>query len=306
MLVSVIIPCFNVENYIQECITSVINQTYKSIEIICVDNNSTDKTFSILEDLKREYPSLIHLYKESVEGAPFARNKGLQVAKGEYIQFLDADDLLMPNKIQHQIDLILNHKTDIGFIAAACIKKSLDNKDTVVSEIDKNIFLSPFINKAGNTCSNLWNKISMQNVGGWNEHIKSSQEADLMLRLVLNGHEFLIDNEPLTIVRERESGQISQRDPGKKWRQFIEIRLNYLDSLKKNKADVYNKYKNIFFDFLMVSVLTYAKYDKSEAVNIYNKYIKSEWISSGSYGFNVFKVILIKLIGLKIFLRVYL
>ena len=69
MLVSVIIPCFNVEAYISECIDSVISQTHSDLEIICVDNNSTDGTFQILQDYKNKYGAKFQVLKELKKGA---------------------------------------------------------------------------------------------------------------------------------------------------------------------------------------------------------------------------------------------
>ncbi len=107
MLVSVVIPCYNVEDYIEECIHSAFAQTHKPIEVICIDNNSTDNTWQKLKQLQEKYPSLL-IDKELKPGAPAARNKGLALSKGEWIQFLDADDLLLPEKIEHQAKLLQN------------------------------------------------------------------------------------------------------------------------------------------------------------------------------------------------------
>lgn len=305
MLVSVIIPCYNVEDYIEECISSVINQTYALIEILCVDNNSTDRTVLRIKALQKSHPSL-QLLSEQKPGAPFARNKGLNKAKGEYIQFLDADDLLQRTKIEHQVSLIKkSDETKIGFVAGASVKRDLNKKDTIVSQINPILFVSPFINKCGNTCSNLWSKEALIVVDGWNENIKSSQESELMMRLVLSGRSFLVDNEPLTIIRVRESGQISHRDPESKWIQFIEIRLNYLKQLKSYNREIYDRFEGTFMDFLMVSVMTLAKYNRESATEIYEQSIKNNWTSSGSYGFNRFKLALVRTLGFKKFVKLY-
>ncbi|MBL7897068.1 MAG: glycosyltransferase family 2 protein, partial [Crocinitomicaceae bacterium] len=100
-LVSIIIPCYNSEKYIRETVLSVINQTYENIEILCVDNGSTDGTLKILNTLKSDFPQ-IQLLIQPKKGAPAARNLGLAQSKGEVIQFLDSDDLLIPNKIEKQ------------------------------------------------------------------------------------------------------------------------------------------------------------------------------------------------------------
>ena len=88
--VSVIIPLYNEEKYILECINSVINQTYKNLEIIIVDDKSTDNSLKILEQIKDDRIKTIKLDKNS--GVAHARNKGVEVSTGDYICFLDSDD----------------------------------------------------------------------------------------------------------------------------------------------------------------------------------------------------------------------
>src|SRR5690349_9778588 len=129
MLVSVIIPCYNVAAYIAECLDSVLKQYYTNIEIICVDDGSSDTTYSILQFYKEKYPFLILLANEKNRGAPYSRNQGLIHAKGHFIQFLDADDLLLPGKIEHQINLIESAGCNVGFVAGAYIRKYSTGKE---------------------------------------------------------------------------------------------------------------------------------------------------------------------------------
>lgn len=103
-LVSVIIPVFNSSEFISETIRSVTYQTYKNIEIIVVDDFSVDNSKELVESLSKEYSNihLVPLQKNS--GVAVARNTGINVARGQYIAFLDSDDLWKPNKIQSQIE----------------------------------------------------------------------------------------------------------------------------------------------------------------------------------------------------------
>lgn len=296
ILVSVVIPCYNVEQYVQECVASVINQTYKNIEIICVDNNSTDGTWSVLIDIQKKHPNLI-LVKELKSGACAARNKGLLLAKGEWVQFLDADDLLLPLKIAHQVEMIRDHS--IAFISAASIKRRINGGEVEFSSLNPNKYLAPFINQCGNTCSNLWNRRQLNDVKGWDEDLKSSQEADLMFRLVLKNNEFVLDMNPLTVIRERASGQISQRNPSESWKQYVDIRLNFMKELKMKLPFEYKKNKNIYVDFLLVSLSTLAQYNKSVALDIYNNQIKSEH----DFKLKPLRSAFIKLFGFNTFLR---
>jgi len=302
LLVSVIIPCYNVEDYIEECVHSVINQSYKNIEIICIDDNSTDETYNRLVKLKQEYPQIL-IDTEIKKGANAARNKGLSIAKGEWIQFLDADDLLLQDKIYQQINLIKSNKEEYDFIAGAYIKMKLDKSEKVYNNLESNIYRAPFVNCCGNTCSNLWSKTSVLKVGKWNESLKSSQETDLMMRIILNKGKYIVDVNPLTIIRERDFGQISQRDPIAKWKQYIETRLSYLDCLRQDFVEEYDKNRAVLYDFLMVSVLTLSNYDERLAIKYYQQYISKNWVTSKTYGFNWFKYGLIKIVGLKFYLK---
>ena len=91
--VSVIIPVYNVEKYLRECLDSVVTQDLDDIEIICINDGSTDGSSRILAEYATQYEKLAILDKEN-SGLSAARNSGLSVAKGKYILFLDSDDLL--------------------------------------------------------------------------------------------------------------------------------------------------------------------------------------------------------------------
>ena len=106
MLVSIVIPCYNVEKYVKEALDSALQQDYPWVEIIAIDNNSTDGTWDILSAYEQKYPDLIKCIEEPRPGAPAARNTGWLASKGEWIQFLDADDILFPDKISRQIQLL--------------------------------------------------------------------------------------------------------------------------------------------------------------------------------------------------------
>lgn len=196
MLISIIIPAYNVEDYIEECIHSAFAQTHKPIEVICIDNNSTDNTWQKLKQLQETYPSLL-IEKELKPGAPAARNKGLVLSKGEWIQFLDADDLLLPEKIEHQIKHITS---GISFIAAASFAQAGDIRHEIKVNINNSIWENLAKVNLGNTCSNLFSRKYITEVNGWDESLKSSQEYDLMFRMLKTNPNIKYDTEPLTII----------------------------------------------------------------------------------------------------------
>ena len=106
--VSIIVPVFNVEQYLSKCLDSLINQTLHEIEIICVDDCSTDNTDEIVS--KYDDDRIIYLKNKKNSGAAVSRNKALKNAKGKWIAFLDSDDLWYPTKLEEQIKYMKKNK----------------------------------------------------------------------------------------------------------------------------------------------------------------------------------------------------
>ena len=204
MLVSVVIPCFNVESCLSACLDSALSQTYTPIEIICVDNNSTDGTLQLLEKYHDRYPQLIKVLREAEQGAPAARNKGLAEAKGRWIQFLDADDLLLPEKIENQINKVQHFTTaKVGVLAGGFQLSEKGKKAELVVPQTQNKWLALFLGQLGITSSNLWFKEALQSVGGWDNAHTSGQEYELMFRLFQMGWEVSVDQSIETIIQVR-------------------------------------------------------------------------------------------------------
>ena len=89
--VSVIVPVYNVEKYLKKCLDSLVNQTLKDIEIICVNDGSTDNSLQILQEYANTHPNIVIVDQEN-QGVSLARNNGIKKAKGGYIGFVDPDD----------------------------------------------------------------------------------------------------------------------------------------------------------------------------------------------------------------------
>lgn len=102
-LVSVIVPNYNCEKYIEETLNSILNQTYKNIEIIVIDDCSNDKSFEIALDYSQKHSNIIVEKLEKNSGAATARNRGIELANGKYIAFLDSDDIWLETKLEKQI-----------------------------------------------------------------------------------------------------------------------------------------------------------------------------------------------------------
>lgn len=132
MLVSIIIPVYNAQNYIKQCIESLINQTYQDIEIILVNDGSNDRSLDICEEYKSK-DIRIKLINKQNEGVSRTRNKGIEIATGEYITFLDADDSINFNYIE---ELVKNIEDDcLVRFNNKNIKEDIIPKDEYIKQI---------------------------------------------------------------------------------------------------------------------------------------------------------------------------
>lgn len=118
-LISIIIPVYNVEKYLKKCINSVISQSYKNIEILLVDDGSTDKSGIILDEYAKK-DARIKVYHKKNEGLSSARNYGLKKCKGMYVCFVDSDDFVSKCMLENLLNNLLETKSDISVCGIKC------------------------------------------------------------------------------------------------------------------------------------------------------------------------------------------
>ena len=139
-LVSIITPTFNSEKYIVETIQSVLNQTHTNWELLIIDDASTDNTLEIIEELKAK-ENRIKVFKfQTNVGAGTTRNKGIEEAQGDYIAFLDADDLWEPNKLEKQLKFMKENNVAVSYSSYSLI----DEKGAALNKIVKAL---PYLDK---------------------------------------------------------------------------------------------------------------------------------------------------------------
>ena len=162
-LISVIVPVYNVKTYLDECIQSILNQTYKKLEIILVDDGSTDGSGELC-DSYAQVDSRINIIHKENGGLSDARNKGMEVATGEYIGFVDADDYIESNMYEVLVNAA---KEKDAVLVSARYKYSGDRKDTTpgetgaVNSIESVDFLSHLISQDGIivTSYSVWDRL---------------------------------------------------------------------------------------------------------------------------------------------------
>lgn len=143
-IVSVVIPVYNAEKFISKSLDSALNQTYKSIEVVIVDDCSKDNSKQIINEYLKEHKNIIYHFQEKNVGAAVTRNKAIELAKGRYIAFLDSDDLWDQQKIEKQLILMRKDNAAICYTAIEMIDendKLIKNKRNVLVKIDYKILL---------------------------------------------------------------------------------------------------------------------------------------------------------------------
>ena len=131
-LITIITPLYNSENYIEDCITSVINQTYQNWEMLIVDDSSTDRSRSILQKKSLSDKRIKHILLDTNVGAAQARNLAIDKSTGSYIAFLDSDDTWMPEKLDIQLQYMKDNNYDFTFTSYNVIS---ENGLSVISKI---------------------------------------------------------------------------------------------------------------------------------------------------------------------------
>lgn len=251
MKVSVIIPFYNVQEYILDCLNSVENQKYREIEVICVNDGSTDESQKILEEFILSSNLEIKLINQDNLGAPSARNTALKYCKGDYIQFLDADDILLPMKIDNQIKLVQqNNFPDliVGSYKSIDLESNLISKTTYNPSFTYNLWENLIYTNLGNTCSNLFKSNIFKNKIKWDESLKSSQEYNLMFTLLQKRISIIFDSQINTFIRIRPHGSISKSNIVEKWERYVELRVRIINYLSSNKPETVNdKIMQAFF-----------------------------------------------------------
>lgn len=140
-LVSVIVPVYNIEQYLNICMDSILAQSYHSLQIVLVDDGSTDNSGVICDEYAAKDPRVTVIHKEN-GGLSDARNAGIEIVKGEYVTFVDSDDMLNPRTIEYLIDLITEYNGDISVCQSMVVQENDFDYSQFTNNSDEIIQLS--------------------------------------------------------------------------------------------------------------------------------------------------------------------
>ncbi|KAA0988870.1 glycosyltransferase family 2 protein [Dyadobacter aurulentus] len=206
-MISIVIPCYNCEHFLSRAIDSVLSQTYTYWELLLVNNNSKDSTQVIIDHYVQAYPEKIRALFEIKPGAPAARNRGLKEARGKWVQYLDADDELLPEKLDGQIAIAEAKRVDCVIGNCSVVGERNGKPYKTLRPINReDVWIALINSHLGITSANIWRTSLLQQLGGWNEELTSSQEYDLLFRLLKAGGKLSFDDSNRTIIYKADSG----------------------------------------------------------------------------------------------------
>ena len=262
LFVSIIIPYIDEHDFLQEAVDSAMAQEAVEKEIIIVCNATTiPEGYDPLKNKSRD----VQLLHESRSGSAHARNAGLRAAKGEWIQFLDVDDLLQPGKIKRQLAC-----DDADVIVSPHTYQFVSGKKASSAWEPDDIWSALLAGHLGSTSSMLWRRTALLEVGGWNENYSRNQEYELLFRLLKAGFKVACCPDNLTLVRERHKGSITKTTRHMPWFgiQLREDIWSYLD--QHAMADT--RRFNAFRKFIFKNVRALYRVDPEEAKKLHVQY----------------------------------
>jgi glycosyltransferase involved in cell wall biosynthesis len=203
-LVSVIIPCHNAADWVADAIQSALAQSYSPVEIVVVEDGSTDGSREII----RSFEGRIQYEFLNYCSAPKTRNRGLKLASGEFIQFLDADDILFPNCIARKIDMILREGADIVYSGGFFFNVQANQGNYEPQELPKPGHAEAVAHIITNTIVTtllMCRRECLEKVKGFDEQLVKGQEHDLLFRLAVEGFKLAYVPEALSLNRTGHS-----------------------------------------------------------------------------------------------------
>ena len=209
-LVSVIIPTYNRASFIERCIKSLVEQTYRPLEVLIVDDGSQDNTFKIIQKLVGDFESkdfkILYFYQENM-GAPYARNKGIQESSGDWIQFIDSDDYVEGDQITKQVNELKKRNGDLSICDYKIVNK-VNSSETLVKN-NGNLLLKIANGHSIFTGSALIGRSIIKKGILWNENLYREQDKEFLFKVLFLSKRFIYNPNTYAIYIKHAQTQIT-------------------------------------------------------------------------------------------------
>lgn len=308
-LLSIIVPVYNVEKYLDQCIQSIILQEYKNIEILLINDGSTDESKSICEYYKSIDSRIIFIDKPKNEGLVRARKTGISIASGEYIGFVDSDDYVQKEMFSSMIDKAIQHDADIVVsghkeLLNTSVIDTMQNKisDGFYSKNDIIKYIYPYMMYTGTFSdigifSYLWNKIFKkniiyQNLLSINDNIAIGEDAACAYSCMIDANKIYILNNTLYMYRQRIGSMVKASEFNTREINNYTLLYNHLKNKFKNHilySSLLNQLQYFILSLITVrisikdSIFGFTKIPANSKISI---------VGAGTFGQNLYRKIL--------------
>ena len=276
-LISIIIPIYNVEKYLEKCLNSIIGQTYNNIEIILVDDGSKDQSKEICDNYAKTDNRIRVIHNEN-KGVSNARNTGIDIAKGKYITFIDADDYVDKNYVDVLYALCIKNNADITI----CGVKDEDNDGNILNEsneietkLDKKEMLKELLNEKY-FFSVCWAKLYKRDIIAnirFNENMKIGEDFEFLYKVLYNIDTVYVDTTKKLYHFLMREGSATKNGFNIEWKKQIDFCKKIINDVSEHYTDIKEYAVKRYFKAIMPCMITVLKSE-----NNYNdiKYLKSQ------------------------------
>jgi glycosyltransferase involved in cell wall biosynthesis len=273
-LISVIIPCYNAASFLRETLESVFCQTLQDFEVIAIDDGSTDDTASII----RSFSSRIRAEFGANRGASAARNIGTSLALGKFIQYLDADDLLLPDALEKRVDALTTSGADVAYSDWQRLEEGEDGNfylGNIVARQIEDIHADPqiamFTDFWAPPAALLYHSCIVKAIGSWNETLPIIQDARFLLDAALVGGKFIhVPSVGANYRVQKAAYSLSRRNPAK----FIDDCFNnacQVQEIWKANGDINLEHRIALMKVYGQVARFYFEYDRSKFYEVLAK-----------------------------------
>ncbi|MFC1680386.1 glycosyltransferase [Pseudomonadota bacterium] len=311
-LISIVIPCYNAKETIREAIDSALNQNYATVEVIVIDDGSTDQS----SDVVLTYGEALRFTSSENFGVSHARNKGTKLARGEFIQYLDSDDVLAKNTIQRRVDALLEMDADVAYtdwqkfaVGAAGRFQYGEKVSVAMEDVDKDPQIACATAFWVPPAAVLYRTRIVEAIGSWNETLTMAEDARFLFDAAYNGARFVRVPGVGAYYREDNPDSLSKRNKCE-FATCVLRNANQIQALWISKSELSNRQREA-----LISIYDYAArelFNRDEqqfmiAVNALNElaagkflnYTKLAGMLTKLFGIGLARIIIDKLLAFK-------
>lgn len=287
-MISIIMSVYNVEKYLDECLQSIFNQTYKDIELIIINDGSTDGSLDIINKYRKKYSNIVYIEQEN-KGLSEARNLGLSIAKGDYILYIDSDDYIDSNMLQLMIDKIKEDDSELVIIGHREFYDDIKGKDLdiILDVDDKKVYTGIEVANMMLDCKIMgvaWNKLykasKLKEENFYFESGRYTQDWYPTFKHISNLSKISFVNKPLYKYRLRSTSTTSKKNEKRleDYTYAVSNIINYVEnsninfdknSLTRFKVITFNRIISLYYS---VNIQKQSSIYKSFKNSNYNKF----------------------------------